>query len=242
MNGVYLALQLRHRVIQPILAFREYIFRDVLPHFADLKIRAYQISREQYDHAVSQPATEDFDGDLSTFAEDAHDYALGWYQMMKSLRQTMLNLLAAGLFHLTEQQLAQLSNAAGFEGRMPKEAKLEELVRWYKSTLRLDLRDLTSWPIIDELRLVANTAKHAEGKSSRELRKQRPGVFIDPSLSGTFAESAIEEYLVHRSVSAPMAGEDLFVTESLLTEYAKGVESLFREIQMYLEEHVDDYY
>ncbi len=32
--------------------------------------------------------------------------------MMKSLRQTMLNLLAAGLFHLTEQQLAQLSNDA----------------------------------------------------------------------------------------------------------------------------------
>lgn len=32
MNGVYLTLQLRQRVIQPILAFREYIFLDVLPH------------------------------------------------------------------------------------------------------------------------------------------------------------------------------------------------------------------
>jgi hypothetical protein len=136
MNGVYLALQLRQRVIQPILTFREYIFRDVLPHFANLNDRADQIGREHYEHAVSQPATEDFDGDLSTFAEDAYDHPRGWYQMMKSLCQTMLNLLAAGPFHLTEQQLAQLSNDAGFEGRKPKEAKLEELAKWYQSALR----------------------------------------------------------------------------------------------------------
>ena len=43
-------------------------------------------------------------------------------------------------------------------------------------------------------------------------------------------------------MAAPLAGEDLFVAESLLAEYAAGVESLFREIQTYLEEHGDDYY
>ncbi len=154
----------------------------------------------------------------------------------------MLNLLAVGQFHLTEQKRAQLSNDAGFEGRKPKEAKLEELVKWYKSTLRLNLRNLSSWSIIDELRLIANTAQRAEGKSSEDLRKQRPAVFSDPSLSSGFAESAFEDYLVHRPVAAPMAGEDLFVTESLLAEYAVGVQNLFLEIQMYLENHADDYY
>lgn len=100
--------------------------------------------------------------------------------MMRSLRQTMLNLLATGLFHLAEQQLAVLGQDAGFENRQPKSTTLEDVVKWYKSTLRLDLRSLSEWPLIDELRLVANTAKHAEGKSSDDLRILRPELFCDP--------------------------------------------------------------
>jgi hypothetical protein len=86
-------MQVRQRTIQPILAFREYIFRDVLPHFTNLNERADQVRDEYYQRAVSQPATEDCDGNLSGFAEDAHNHALSWYEMMGSLRQTMLNLL-----------------------------------------------------------------------------------------------------------------------------------------------------
>lgn len=119
MTGGYLASQVRQRLIRPILAFREYIFGHILLHFENLDRRAEQIGDEYYNRAASQPADEDFDGDLSGFLEDAHDHALGWYEMMRSLRQTMLNLLAAGLFHLTEQQLAGLSQDAGFEGRRP---------------------------------------------------------------------------------------------------------------------------
>jgi hypothetical protein len=40
------------------------------------------------------------DWDLGV-AENAQDQAMGWYEIMRSLRQTMLNLLSADLFHLT---------------------------------------------------------------------------------------------------------------------------------------------
>jgi len=242
MTGGYLASQIRHRAVQHILAFREYIFRDVVPHFSDLNRRADEVGNDYYNRAVAQPADEDFDGDLSGFAEDAHDHALSWYEMMRSLRQTMLNLLAAGLFHLAEQQIAMLGQDDAFENRQPKSTTLDDLVKWYKATLRMDLRALSDWPLIDELRLVANTAKHAEGKSSGDLRSLRPELFFDPALSGMFAKSGMRDHFVNRPVSAPLAGEDLFVTEDALRRYAEGVERFFREIAACLDEHDDEYY
>jgi hypothetical protein len=242
MTGGYLAMQIRGRVIRPIVAFREYIFRDVVPHFGALNERADQIGNEYYEMAISQPADEDFDGDLSGFAEDAHYNALSWYEMMRYLRQTMLNLLAAGLFHLTEQQLAALGHDAGFRNGSPKDTRLEEVAKWYESNLRLDLRLLPGWPLIDELRLVANTAKHAEGKSSGDLRNIRPQLFCDPALANVYKGIGIDNYFVSRPISAPLAGEDLFVSEDLLKEYAEGVETFFGHIAAYFDAHEDEYY
>ena len=145
MTGGYLAHQVRQHAILPVIAFREYVFRDVIPQFCNLNQRADQIGFEFYDRAITQPVDEDCDGDTSQFAEDAHDHALSWYEMMRSLRQTMLNLLAAGLFHLTEQQLASLGQNAGFENRQPKSTKLQHVAEWYKSVLCLDLHTLKDW-------------------------------------------------------------------------------------------------
>jgi hypothetical protein len=242
MTGGYLDLQIRQRVIRPIIAFRDYIFRYVVPQFAKLDERAEQIGNDYYEEAVSQPAGEDFDGDLSGFAEDAHDHALGWYEMMRSLRQSMLNLLAAGLFHLIEQQLAELCCDAGFGIGPPRDTNLGVVAEWYQLNLRLDLHLLSSWTLIDELRLVANTTKHAEGKSSRDLRKLRPQLFCDPTFAKAFEGMGIRDYFENRAISAPLAGEDLFVTEDLLKMYAECAELFFREIAGHFAAHEDEAY
>jgi hypothetical protein len=85
---------------------KEYIFRDVLPAFGDRNERAKKVGAEHNEKPSSEAAPENWDGDMVAIAGDAHERALDWYQMMISLRQSMLNLLAAGLFHLTEQRLA----------------------------------------------------------------------------------------------------------------------------------------
>jgi hypothetical protein len=241
-TGEYLASQIRQWRIRPIIAFREYIFRDVVPQFSRLNERADEIGNEYYEDAIRQPAGEDCDGDLSAFAEDAHDHALGWYEMMRSLRQTMLNLLAAGLFHLTEQQLAQLGNDACFDSRRPKSAAIDDIARWYQSVLHLDLKQLSRWPLIDELRLVANTAKHAEGKSCDELRNLRPELFCDPAFAKIYQGMGIKDYFENRLVSAPLAGEDLYVSEEELQKYAEGVEGFFRQIAGHFDQYADDFY
>ena len=206
MTGGYLNSQVRHRVIRPIEAFREYIFRDVVPQFANLNDRATQVGNEHYGMLVSQPVGDDCDGDVSGFAEDAQDQAIGWYEMMRSLRQTMLNLSAADLFHLTEQQLAALCHEGGFGVLHPPNPRLDDVAKWYGIHLRLDLKSLPAWLLINELRMLANTVKHAEGSSSSHLKAKRPELFCDPSLMRAFPDIEFRDYFLNKTVAAPLAG------------------------------------
>jgi hypothetical protein len=242
MTGGYLAIQVQQLVIPPIAAFRKYIFGELLPHFGDLDSKADRLANKYFEDEISRPADDDFDGDLSGFAEDAQDYGVGWYLMMRSLRQTMLNLLAAGLFHLTEQQLAQLGRDAGFQNREPKDTKLDEIVSWYESTFALKLRDLPNWSVIDELRLVANSAKHAEGKSSEKLRTIRPELFYDQEFAKRSEALGDDFHEPKERIFAPLAGEDLFVTEEFLKQYADGVEAFCEEIMAYFDTHDKNHY
>jgi hypothetical protein len=52
----------------------------------------------------------------------------------------------------------------------------------------------------------------------------------------------IKDYLENRPVSAPLAGEDLYVSEQILQQYAESVEKLFREIADHFDQHEDAYY
>src|SRR5260370_4341890 len=136
MNGHYLELQVRTRVVGPIIAFREYILRDVLSAFGHLPERAGQVAEEYYKRIGSMPAGEDYDIDMASVAEAAQDHSLSWYEMMTSLRQTMRNLLAAGLFHLTEQQLAALCRDAWVTMEPPADTGLGTVKQWYSPHLR----------------------------------------------------------------------------------------------------------
>lgn len=229
-------------MIRPIRAFREYIFRDVVPQFANLNERATQIGNEYYEMMVSQPAGNDCDGDVSGFAEDAQDQAIGWYEMMRSLRQAMLNMLAAGLFHLTEQQFASLCHDGGFMVSPPTDTNIDKVARWYRVHLRLDVKTLPTWSLIDEFRLLAHTVKHGEGSSSSQLKVKRPELFCDPSLTSVLPEIDFRDYFLNKTVAVPLAGEDVFVTEDWLKRYAEGVESFFCEIADHFAAHADEAY
>jgi hypothetical protein len=243
MQGGYLEWQIRQFITRPIVAFRAYIFRDVLSQFDNLDDRAERVANEYYDQVTSQPAPEDFDGDLSGFAQDAHDEGLAWYQMMRSLRQSMLNLLAAGLYHLVEQQLALLCRDGGFRGVPPPEdTKLGIVISWYKQHLRLDLAGLGNYKLLDELRLVANTVKHGKGPACEELMKRRPELFTEPLFAKFLGGLGADEDLKLKVVAAPLAGDDVFVTEDLLNRYAEGAENLFREIGDHFAAHADEFY
>jgi hypothetical protein len=92
MTGHYLASQIQTWIVGPLIAFREYIFQNVLPAFGNLSERADEMAAEHYRRIGSLPAGDDCEIDMADVAGEAGDRALDWYIMMTSLRQTMRNL------------------------------------------------------------------------------------------------------------------------------------------------------
>jgi hypothetical protein len=245
-DGSYLAMQVRLRALGPVRAFAECIFHDVVPAFENLDKRADEVANEYYNRIGSQSAGEYEDVDMADVAEAATERSLSWYQMMVALRQSMLNLLASGLFHLAEQRLADLCRDGSFHIDPPHDSKLADVSPWYREHFGLDLAALPSWSVFDELRLVANAVKHAEGSASsatRQLRQRRVEFFSNPDYAEIYKEyqeAGIAQTFV--PVLAPLSGGDLFVNEALLRMYAESAESFFRAVAQYFETNGERYF
>jgi hypothetical protein len=236
MTGEWVARDLRMRVMPPVLAYNEDIFRNILKAFDNLQERADEQANEFYNNYPGDEYTDP--GDVADWAQD-HSYA--WWETMVSLRQSMLNLLATGLYHLVEQQLAALSDDCAYE--RVRNTDLRTGKQWYAENLGVDLSWLAAWAKIDELRLVANSVKHADGGSARQLREIRPDLFENPAFAHILAEiGAMGDRWVERQtpLSRPLAGEDLFVTEDDMRAYTAAARSLFEGIVEFCEERKDD--
>jgi hypothetical protein len=125
--------------------------------------------------------------------------------------------------------------------RLARDTQILEVKKWYAAHLHLHLETLPSWLLIDELRLVANAVKHAEGSATKQLRERRPELFSNPDYEEIYKE--FEEHGVDRTfgpVTAPLSGEEFFVSEKLLNVYAEAAESFFGEIADYFKAHSED--
>lgn len=222
-GGSYLAFQLRVGGLPFFRIYKESILDDALAGFVNLEQRANAVADAAFKRYGSRSATDD-SGDMSQEVEWANDEGQIYYEAMAGLRQATINLLSAGLFHLLEQQLAKLTFDRTFRDMHlnPKDANLGpngKLVLWYKDHFDLDLNLLPQWVKIDQLRLLANAVKHADGGSAQELRSRREELFRSPTLDKLRLPTPDYNQWPIRS---PLAGEDLFVTEQIFAEYANA--------------------
>ena len=223
-TGRYLAGRLRHSAIGSLKRFEKGTFEHILKTFDDLDDRAHLIADDEFARYGSEPADEDWAGDMSDVAEAATEVGLEFYEMMTSLRQSLLNLMAAGLFHFTEQQLAALCHEPGLGVPPPPDGDLKNVVPWYVEHFGISLKSFAAWSNINELQKLANTVKHAEGSSSRALRELRPELFQNPWLAMLRIDSA------NGRLNSPLAGDGLFVTEELLQGYFRSALSFFETL------------
>ncbi len=237
-TGRYMASRVRFSAIPYVRAYGDCVLSDVMSAFANLEKRADEIANAEFERLGSEPAGEDCDVDMGVLAEVAQDKGQAFYDTMSSLRQTTLNLFAAGLFHLLEQHLADLCHDGAFTVAPPDDTKLHIISAWYQQYFELDLSAFVPWPKIDELRLVANAVKHAEGSAARNLRQLRPELFqhpvvreLMPGISGPV-----------RPIRMPLAGDDLYITEQFFEEYLRAANQLFADIANHFEAHGEEYY
>jgi hypothetical protein len=241
-NGHYLGKRFRLTAIPYICAYGEWVLCEMLPRFEDMERRAGDIANTEFDRLRAEPAGENWDADMGWAAGKAQGKGLAFYETVQALRQTTLNLFAAGLFHLLEQQLADLCHDGPLLDRSeiqpPNDTKIELVASWYRRHFSLDLHSLTMWPSVDELRLVANSVKHGEGGSAEQLRERRPQLFQDPLLDDPRNRDCGEKRLVRN----PLAGEDLYITEEVFKEYSESANGFVNEIAVHFEMHGDANY
>jgi hypothetical protein len=87
--------------------------------------------------------------------------------------------------------------------------------------------------------LVANTVKHAEGRSAEKLRKKRPELFTHPVIRKLRGKVRDDFFPPLR---LPLAGEGLFVTEEILSEYISTAVAFLDTIASHFETQATEYY
>ncbi len=236
-QGSYIAWRVRQTVLPFVRVYGQWVEERIIPLAEQLTKMADAVERETYDQLMSQPAGDDYTGDGSEEAEYAFDVGLSFYENICDMYQATLNLFTTGLFHVTEQQLADLTRDAAIEGEV-SETKLQVVVEWYAHHFQVDLTQFPSWSVIEELRLVANTTKHAEGSAARQLRALHPELFQNP-LVRRFEPNTP---LFHMPVHLPLGGDGLYVTGDDFRSYQKAVVDLFTWLTKHFEDNDDHYY
>lgn len=209
-----------------IAVLREIIDERLLPTFASIEKEADIISDEVWESYNTDAGP---DSDPSIAAESAHDAGLYHYIAMVDAKQGLLNLFAIALHHLVEQQHIKMLRQELIPRGEPVNLSNLNVAEFVKRLADSDIKveSFDSWPEIEELRNVANAAKHAEGKSAEWLRNHRPGIFTPTCLRA-------EMQLMHRPnrwLFQPLSGQDLFVTAEDLERYFRAADNFWREFE-----------
>ncbi len=228
-NGSFWAGYFRREFTPQLRAILEVLERRLLPGFSDIEQEAEKVSEEVWKAFMSAPATGD--EDPSEFAEAAEQAGVSHYLLLDGIRQGMMNLFAAAIYHAFEQQVVLFLRKEVLDPReenAPGLLSLSEL----RSRLKahgLDIAALPSWSTVEELRLVTNTVKHAEGRSAQDLLSKRPDLFQHPQVTHMpfVGQSA--------RVFQPLVGEDLYVSLEDVRNYCDSTVQFWNELGSALE-------
>jgi hypothetical protein len=235
-QGGYIAWRIRQASLPFVRVYGQWVEEQIVPLSSQFKAMADAVEQQAYEGYISRAVGEDYSGDGSEAAELAFDVGLTFYQNLTDMYQGTLNLFAAGLFHVIEQRLADLTRDGAIDIEGP-DTTLRNVVDWYHEHFRVDLTTFPSWRLIDEMRLVANTTKHGEGQSATELRAVRPDIFQSPRLRADPHMAAFP-----MPVHLPLAGDGLYVTGDDFRNYHQAAEGLFDWLVGHFEGHADEYY
>lgn len=227
LNGHLWINYFREEHIPTIEALEQVSEEKLLPSFDNLKAEAEEVSNKSYEELGNRPG--DGNVDMADLAEIAQDKGVSYYITMRGIEQGVINIMTAGLHHLFEQQLLAFHREELLEPQDKNQLKfinLEKAKELLKEKTSIDLEEFTSWEVVNELRLVANAVKHADGSAVNQLKTIRPKLFKSPN-------DIISEHWPNSPpgpVYLPIAGEDLYVMLDDFKRYADAMKILWKEL------------
>jgi len=206
--------------------------KRILSSFESISDEAEKVQQEAWERFEKSAGP---DSDPSSGAEWALQEGIVHYMNLEDLRQGLLNVSATFCYHLFEQQLFYFHRK---ELLKQYEENDHDLFKHKEIKKRLaehaiDIEGFRSWSKVDELRLVANVVKHADGDSAKKLRELRPKMFTRPDLREDEVMNPILSCPL--PVFQPLFGHDFYVTIEDLRAYAGAAIDFWTEMAGLLE-------
>lgn len=223
---------IKNRFLSEIDFLANTLTNRVLSSFDSIYQEADQVQKEKYENALNS-GYPDEDFDYADFVDTGLDEAVDYIYLAEGIKQGVINSFAVNLYHLFEQQFFEMYRTSKWvicQERV-KQPTLKKGNEFFYLENSISVEAFISWNRIDELRLLANTIKHADGSSCNKLKTKRPdlfkrsrerqiGVQIDPD--------------PHMPIFSPLAGQGIYVNESDFQEYIKGVKNFWSELSQKL--------
>jgi hypothetical protein len=173
---------------------------------------AHDEANRLYEEMMTNTVPADDGDDGGAIAELAMEKDYEHYSLLWAVQCATLNLYSAAMYHLFEQHVVDLVVEVVDHAGMA-EVKPNEAIDFVRDEVGANIRTLPSWPLVNELRLVANAVKHGEGHSADELHGLRPDLFQMPLLRNRDVGH------FRMRVRKPLFGEDIFVTTDDFQKY-----------------------
>ena len=234
-NEFFWSRYIREIFIKEIRTLGQALKGRVLKAFDNVEQEAEKFADEEYKRLLEAPVGEDGGPDMCELAERAEEEGINFGLTVRSLRQGLVNLFAVALYELFLQHLMVLHRRELLGIHEENDQKLYRVDEAWERLREsgIDVEKFRSRRKIKELRLVANTVKHAEGRAAEDLRKIRPDLFILPS-SNLFKPSDLS-VPSKGSLFTPLFGEDFFVKPDDIDSYTNAIEEFWEELVGILE-------
>lgn len=229
--GPWCAGYIRERLAPEFRGFRDVVLQRVLPVFDTIGEEIRTLERDRFRAYVKEIGAVP-DGQVADAGEfcaaKADGDASALAETLVGMYHATVGVYCVGLHHLFEQEMADLvvrilqgyPRRIADRYRLRGEIKLQAVACCFKAIARIPIESLPSWPAVEELRLVANTVKHAEGSSAAKLKGRRPDLFVDPILGwGPVGR-----------LTRPLHGEDFYLEKDHFSGYAEGILTFWAEL------------
>ena len=214
----------RDDALSRLRVFRDEMLDRILPTFANIEQEARAHGESIFQAGLSKPSYGE--GDEAGAAEEAEAAAQIHYTDLEQTLHTVINFAAATLYHAHWEtpvrdwlsREAPMFGASKTQLKKIETTKLDEIAS-YLAAQGWSFTGRPWFPALDELRLLANTVKHARGDSARALFAMRPKLFWPYNRMG-------EDEMIGNYVPD---GTNLVVTPEDFASYAQAIESFWLE-------------
>ena len=235
-NAKFWAHYFREFHVRTIEGFRAGALEKVAAAFSSIAEESDAAAEAEFDRLGCMPADDEID--MGDVAEWATEHGVEYYETMSGVRQGVLNLLAVGLHHLFEQQ--QLFFLRRELARADKGALQPPELERRLAGRGIDCRSFRCAGKLYELKMASNAIKHGTGPSAKKLAALRPDLFEHPALASRGPAQGVSgsgpAAVLASSLFAPLAGDDLYVSEHDLSDWCTAVSEYWEELSTMLDE------